>query len=44
MEEGKVGREKNIEDLMEEKVESWRKGDKEDRSREEVDMVRERVR
>lgn len=44
MEEGKVGRVKNIEDLMAEKVESWKKGDREDRGREEVDRVRERFR
>lgn len=43
MEEGKCGREKNTEDLMAEKVESWRKGGREDRGREEVDRVRERV-
>lgn len=43
MEEGKGGREKNIEDLMAEKVESWSKRDREDRGREEVDRVRERV-
>lgn len=44
MDQGKGGKEKNIEDMIAEKVESWRKGDREDRGREEVDRVIERVR
>lgn len=44
MDEGKGGKEKNIEDMIAEKVESWRKGDREERGRKKVYSDTDRVR
>lgn len=44
MEKEKGGREKKREEMMAEKVESWRKGDREERGRKKVDRATHRAR